>query len=344
MMSSSVVVGLISLVVIVVGWWVLARFWPRPVLRQPVLPEPERRIRELANVAEDASPPDLATLAAALQAREAKETRIIPGAEAVIRFANPEQPRQTPIAYLYLHGLSACRQETAPVTETLATQDQSNAVYARIAGHGMGDQAMGEVDAGTWLASVWDFWCMASAAGKEVVIVATSTGATSATWLVEQPGVQAHVRAMLFLSPNFKVRNPLAFLLTWYGVEHWLPQVVSPERRWHSQDPRQSQYWSTNYGNQALIQMQLLINAVKHSPVEAIRVPLMVQISRDDPVVEPTAARQVYERWGGFPKEFRWVVVPPGESPHIIVGDIMAPHRNDEIIGAFRRFLDMLPD
>ncbi len=310
---------------------VVPRWFPRPLLRPP-------------NLSQEPLPDNLVAMARQLSAREAREPRIIPGAEAVVRFHDTNHPEPTAVSYLYLHGLSACRQETAPVTETLAAQDRANAVYARIAGHGMGDQAMSEVDAGAWLESVWAFWRMAAAAGREVVIVATSTGATSATWLVEQPGVQARVRAMLFMAPNFKVRHPLGPILTWYGVERWLPQIMDPNKRWHSTDPRQSRYWSTNYGNQALIQMQLLINTVRQSPVESIRVPLMVQCSPEDPVIDPGAAFEVYQRWGGSPKRFRWVEVPPGESPHIFVGDILAPHRNDEVIQTFREFLNSLPD
>lgn len=330
-MSIEALAWLVAVLLAVALVLMLPRWFPRPLMREPELSQAPL-------------PETLVDMARQLSAREAQEPRIIPGAEAMVRFANPDHPQPTAVSYLYLHGLSACRQETAPVTETLALQDGANAVYARIAGHGMGDQAMSEVDGATWLESVWDFWRMAAAAGREVVIVATSTGATSATWLVEQPGVQARVRAMLFMAPNYKVRHPLGSVLAWYGVERWLPKVVKPNKRWHSTDARQARYWSTNYGNRALIQMQLLINRVRQSPVESIRVPLMIQCSPEDPVIDPSAAREVYWRWGGTPKRFRWVEVPAGESPHVFVGDILAPHRNEEVIQAFREFLNSLGD
>lgn len=331
-MSSSAWVILSVLLVMAVIVYGLIRVrprWFRPTLRTPRLrPAPFE--------------PDITRMAEALRRREALEPRVIVGAEACIRYATPEAPRRTPLCYLYLHGLSASRQETAPVTETLAEQDAANAVYARIAGHGMGNRAMGEVDGAAWLESVWEYWLLARELGEQVVIVATSTGAASVIWLLQQPGVIDRVRALLCMAPNFKVRNRLSFLLTWPGADIWLPQVVSPEKRWFSMDPRQERYWSTNYGNQALIQMQLLLDEVKKAPVETFRIPLMIQCAVDDPAIDPGAAHRVFRCWGGQPKRFRWVEVGPGESPHVFVGDIMAPQRNDDVIGAFRDFLDTL--
>lgn len=322
-------------VLLLLGWTCRVHHWRRPRLRTPQLP---------TELPADWTPDDPMQMVKALARREAKEPRIIPGAEAIIRLHDPRRPGRTRYCYLYLHGLSACRQETAPVTETLAQRDEANAVYARIAGHGMGDQAMSEVDGATWLESVWEYWLMARALGDQVVIVATSTGAASAVWLLQQAGVCERVRALLCMAPNFKVRNPYAFLLTWPGAEYWLPQVVSPERRWHSLDPRQNKYWSANYGNQALIQMALLLEEVRQAPVERFRVPLMIQCSPDDPAVDARYARVYFDRWGGEPKLFRWVSVGPDESPHVFVGDIMAPQRNSDVIQSFRDFLTRLPE
>lgn len=334
MTSAIVWLALAVALLLVLCWKVKLHRWRRPRLRTPDLP---------AELPDYWHADDPRKLAAALVQRERTEPRIIPGAEAIIRFHEPKHPARTRVCYLYLHGLSACRQETAPVTETLAQRDEANAVYARIAGHGMGDQAMSEVDGAAWLESVWEFWLMARALGDQVVVVATSTGAASAVWLLQQPGVSEKVRALLCMAPNFKVRNPLAFLLTWPGADYWLPQVVSPEKRWHSLDPRQQKYWSTNYGNRALIQMELLLEQVQHAPVETFNVPLMIQCSPEDPVVDAQFARHLFDRWGGEPKLFRWFTVAQGESPHVFVGDIMAPQNNSDVIQSFRDFLTRLP-
>ncbi len=304
-------------------------YWRRPVLREPALRDgPVLSPREHQS--------DVA-------ARESREPRIIDGAEGCIRLAVGKEDQRTRQVYLYLHGLSACRQETAPVTETLSARADAHAVYARVAGHGMGDQAMGEVDGAAWLESVWSYWQRARQLGEHVVIVATSTGAAYATWLLARPGVQEQVAALLLMAPNYGVRDRRSGVLTWPGVENWLPKIMSPQKDWRKRDPRQKKYWSVNYGNRALIQMQLVLKVARSLPVEQFRTPLMVQCAPTDPVISPAAARRVFRRWGGQPKLWRWVDVPPGESAHVFVGDIMAPHRNDDVIDAFYRFLRELP-
>lgn len=283
-------------------------------------------------------------LQAALAQEERMEPRIVPGAEACIQLVSGSEHLRTRRVYLYLHGLSACRQETSPVTEQLAQQDGAHAVFARVAGHGMGNLAMGEVDGAAWLESVWRFWLRAIQLGERVVIVATSTGAAYARWLLSQPGVAARVTALLLMAPNFKVRHRFAFLLAWPGAEWLLPHVVNPEQEWQDKDPRQRKYWATNYGNRALIQMQLLLNTVRRLPLNELAVPLMVQASRDDPVVNAETAYRVFKRWRGQPKRWLWVQVPAGESAHVFVGDIMAPQRNAEVIAAFQEFLMTIPE
>ena len=46
---------------------------------------------------------------------EATVPDLTPGAEASITFQEPDNPSKTSLSFLYLHGFSATRQETAPV-------------------------------------------------------------------------------------------------------------------------------------------------------------------------------------------------------------------------------------
>lgn len=305
-------------------------FAERPKLIKPVMPEALPRFQSLTQ------------LALRLHTREANERGLKPGAEALVVFAQPDQPQRTGLCYLYLHGLSASRQEISPVTETLAAADGANAIYARISGHGMGTTGMGKYHAGHWLESVWEYWLMARALGDRVVIVATSTGAASAVWLTQQRDVAQHLHALLMIAPNFGVSDKRAFLLTWPGVRTWLPWVAGRYHSWEPRNKLQAKYWSTTYSTLAWVEMQLLLNEIAHIDYSALTTPLMIQVSPEDPVINPMRARAVFEQWGGAPKAFRWVTVPSGDSQHVFVGDIMGPARNAEVIHEFRRFLDQL--
>ncbi|WLD57141.1 hypothetical protein NFC81_10460 [Salinispirillum sp. LH 10-3-1] len=317
----------ISVVVVLV---IVLRLAERPKLISPVLPDELPRYQTLEQ------------LALRLHTREANERGLKPGAEALVVFAQPAKPERTKICYLYLHGLSASRQEISPVTETLAAADQANALYARISGHGMGTAGMGKYHAGHWLESVWEYWLMARALGERVVIVATSTGAASAVWLTQQRDVDQHLQALLLIAPNFGVSDKRAFLLTWPGARTWIPWVAGRFHSWEPRNKLQAKYWSTTYSTLAWIEMQLLLEQIAHIDYQKMKTPLMIQVSPEDPVINPMRARAIFEQWGGVPKAFRWVTVPSGDSQHVFVGDIMGPQRNDEVIHEFRLFLDQL--
>ena len=81
--------------------------------------------------------------------REARYPDIVPGAEEVILWADPADPRPTEFVVVYLHGYSANRQETAPMADRVAEALGANLFYARLTGHGRSGPAMvdGTVDA-----------------------------------------------------------------------------------------------------------------------------------------------------------------------------------------------------
>jgi esterase/lipase len=58
-------------------------------------------------------------------------------------WANPDKTK-TPCAIVYLHGFSATRQETAPLSDLVAAQLGAYLYYTRLAGHGRGGEAMAE--------------------------------------------------------------------------------------------------------------------------------------------------------------------------------------------------------
>ncbi|MFY0664580.1 MAG: hypothetical protein JXQ97_08140 [Natronospirillum sp.] len=309
---------------------VLLRVAERPKLVRPVLSETLPRYQTIEQ------------LALRLHTREANERGLKPGAEALVVFARPDKPERTKICYLYLHGLSASRQEISPVTETLAAEDNANAIYARISGHGMGTAGMGKYHAGHWLESVWEYWLIARALGERVVVVATSTGAASAVWLTQQRDVEQHLHALLMIAPNFGVSDKRAFLLTWPGARTWIPWLTGKYHSWEPRNKLQAKYWSTTYSTLAWIEMQLLLDQIAHIDYGQMTTPLMIQVSPEDPVINPKRARTVFEQWGGAPKSFLWVTVPSGDSQHVFVGDIMGAERNQDVIREFRTFLDQL--
>lgn len=298
----------------------------------------------------DAKPPILTTpevdslsaLAEWLANREAAVPNIVEGAEARIQFANPDNPARTDYCFLYVHGFSATWPETAPVTEQLAARFDANVLQARLAGHGEGSAGM-ETPAEEWLASLWLHWDMATRLGRKVVVVATSTGAPLSVWLAAQPGVEDRLTALLFMSPNFRIRSPFGFLLTWPLSRYWMHLLVGREREWEPINEAQARFWTWRYSTRSLIEMQKVVDWVGRQDLGSFETPLAVMVMKNDPTIDPESADRAEQRWGGSPKALIPVEIDPDAADHVFAGDITAPHRVEWTVDRFTAFLESIP-
>ena len=256
---------------------------------------------------------------------EAGRGNVIEGAEASIVWHADRTG--TEYCLLYLHGFSACRQETAPLTEEIARHIGANVVYARLAGHGLRRDAMQAV-AEDWLASVRDAYDIAARLGERVIIIATSTGAPLAVWASHHLEADS-LAGMIFCSPNFKVRNPFGFLLTWPLAPLWLPWIAGKEYRWEPENERVARYWTCRYDMAALTEMQKLVDwARRHrKKISAAQVPLQTLYMTHDPTIDVAEAVRFHQGWGADYKELHEVTLDREHPQHVFVGRITAPHR-----------------
>jgi pimeloyl-ACP methyl ester carboxylesterase len=116
-----------------------------------------------------------------LKQSEAAFSDIVPGAEKTIIWANPEKTKTT-LAVIYLHGYSATRQETAPLSEHIAKKLGANLFCTRLSGHGRGGAAMAEACANDWLNDSLEALAIGKRLGEKIIIISVSTGGTLAAW------------------------------------------------------------------------------------------------------------------------------------------------------------------
>lgn len=285
----------------------------------------------------------LTELAEWLNRQEQATGNVIPGAEATIKWATPESPEKTPLCFLYIHGFSATRQETAPVTDRIAAHAGGNTLYVRIAGHGTGPEGM-VTEAEAWLQSLVDAWRIATRLGDKVVLVGTSTGATLSIWLACQQDVAARIHAMLFLSPNFRIRNRFGFLLTWPLARYWIQWIVGKTHQWEPVNEEHGRYWSNHYSTLSLIEMQKTVDWVNKQDLRQITIPLAVMYMNNDPVIDADAAIKAFHQWGAEQKRLIPVAIDGDKAEHVFVGRITAPHRIDWCVDQFIAFLDEIGD
>jgi esterase/lipase len=272
---------------------------------------------------------------------EARYPDITPGAEKTIAWAHPDK-RQTDLAIIYLHGYSATRQETAPLSDLLAQQLGANLFYTRLTGHGRTGAAMADASVRDWLQDSQDALQIGQRLGKQVLVIGTSTGATLATWLALQ-GDNPRVLAYIMVSPNFAPKDPAATVLTWPWARHFMPLLLGPEHHWQPRNPQQARYWSHRYPVQALLPMMALVKYVREQPLEQISAPILTLYAPDDQVVSAAAIEAAFARFGSAHKQLIALKDTQDLSHHVLAGDILSPHDTDRVRLAITQFLDTLP-
>lgn len=312
---------LLSVVVVLALVFFLA---PRPRL-DPSVPD--------SQVPADLSPAELEMW---LAAHELAHDAVIEGADATIHWA--DGPEVQDLCLLYVHGFSATRQETAPLTGRIAEELGANVVYTRLAGHGLAHNAM-QAAAEHWLQSMVDSWEVAARIGRRVVVIAVSTGAPLSIWLNEHVARRDQVHSFVFLAPNFRIRSPFGFLLTWPWAPHWIHLLVGRERSWEPENELAGRYWTHRYSTRAVIEMQKVVDWAKRQRLDSRNVPLATLYMEGDPTISHEAAVDFHEAWEADSKRLHAVTVDADNPQHVFVGDITAPHRLDWCVDACVDFI-----
>ncbi|MEM7320505.1 MAG: alpha/beta fold hydrolase [Pseudomonadota bacterium] len=265
---------------------------------------------------------------------EAEFDDLTPGVEKRVVWRPDKYERRTAYSILYMHGFSATSEEIRPVPDRMAEALDANLVYMRLRGHGRGSAAMTEASAGDWMYNMAEGMAAARATGDEVIVLSTSTGGTLASAAAVDPDLSEDVAAMIFVSPNFAINDPLAYLLTWPGARYWGPPAMGGgERCFEPRNQAQQTYWTTCYPWAALMPMAALVKAVAAMDFSQAMVPALFVFSDDDAVVRSDATRDIAGRWGG-PIEIQNVNLGPEDDPaaHVIAGDILSPGQTDRVV------------
>ncbi len=258
-----------------------------------------------------------------LKQTEARFSDIVPGAEKTIIWAHAAKTR-TPLSIVYLHGYSATRQETAPLSDHIAARLGANLIYTRLTGHGRSGSALAEPTVNDWLNDAVEALAIGTRLGDKVIVIGTSTGGTLATWLAVQPQAEA-VMAYVLISPNYGPKEVLSELLAWPWGEQLAALLIGPEFSWTPANELQARYWTCRYPSKGLVPMMALVKFVRESRLENIRAPALVIYSPHDTVINVQKVEQAYARFGSRIKEIKPLTHKVNQTNHVLAGDIMAP-------------------
>lgn len=261
---------------------------------------------------------------------------LIPGTEERLQLFDGQA--RTEWAVVVLHGFSATRQETAPLADTVAAQLGANLFEARLSGHGHAENPMADVRAEHWLADTARALAMGAELGDKLIVIGTSTGATLAAAMLEQP-VADRIDTVVMISPNFAPQGAGARWLTRPAgpLLGWL--IEGPTRCWEPYNELQARFWSTCYPTSTLVEVMRLVDLVGGRLPDRIRQRLLVFYSRDDSVVSPTAIRDAYEAVSAPAKALVDVVGSGDPSHHVLAGDILSPATTADIAQQIVEFI-----
>ena len=273
---------------------------------------------------------------------ESTRTDIIAGTEKTVVWADPESRARTPLALVYLHGFSATRQETEPLTRLVAASLGANVFYTRLSGHGRGPEALGEARAGQWMQDTLEAYAIGERLGQRVVVIGVSTGAALGAWLASRSET-GHLAGLVMISPNFGLANRSAAILTWPWGSRIARLVAGDEYSFEPLNPEHGRFWTTRYPIEATVRLMSLVDHIDSIDPATISVPTLYVRSDRDRVIDIDAADSFYDRIGAPTRAM--LVVEDSDDPygHVIAGDILSPSTTEalaESISAFVRSIE----
>jgi len=262
------------------------------------------------------------------------------GAEKTIIWAHKDR-RKTRYAFVYLHGFSACRQESEPVPSDIAQHFSSNIFYTRLAGNGRSDDALAYGSVNRWVNDASEALTIAERIGDITIIIGCSTGATIGWWISQQKEFKDKVGAMVFFSPNFGLVDKKSRILLWPWGQQIARAVAGKYRSSAPVNKQQALYWTNCYPVKALLPLMAMVRLARKYPASASDIPVYILYSNLDTTVDAEFIKEFYQN---LTSQKTAIVIddPDAASKHVLVGDILAPQNNVSTTRSVIEFIEAI--
>ena len=295
--------------------------------------------RPLHDVAAEVVPGDLLDDWIALnEASVHRRSPIIPGTEKRLVWFEPGTRAVTETAVVYIHGFSASRGEISPVAERVANRLGANLFETRLAGHGIRDTPLADIRAEDWLADAAEALAIGARIGRRIVVIATSTGATLTLAMAGREEMRK-VDAIVMVSPNFALPDPMAEILTWPGGPQFAVLSLGSTREWTPHNDLQARYWSTRYPTVALVEMMRLVKYTRNRLPLELDADLLTLYSPQDAVVSAAATLDAMQQITARRKVLIEVTDSDDPAQHVLLGNVLSPRTTDESVEIILSFL-----
>ncbi|SJZ52480.1 alpha/beta hydrolase [Consotaella salsifontis] len=263
-------------------------------------------------------------------------------AQKQIVWAYPASRAKTPLAIVYIHGFSASKAELRPLPDEIAGALHANLFFTRLDGHGRDGPGLAITDVNAWVNDLAEALAIADRIGEKTVIVANSTGAALATLGATVPGLMKNVQGLVLMSPNYRLQDWRAPLLTFPFARKLVPLFGSETTAAATSNPEIEKHWTRSFPTVSYLPMAALAKAARSADVSTIRIPAFFLFSPEDRVIDPNAVRAVASRWGA-PAETMEVTGDSDPAHHVLAGDIISPATTDALAARIVDWIRSLP-
>ena len=250
--------------------------------------------------------------------------------EARIIWANDSLKERTEYSLLYLHGFSASWYEGFPANIEFADYFGCNAYFPRLASHGIEtDDALIDMTPDRLWESAKEALMVAKLLGHKVIIMSTSTGGTLALKLASD--FPEYVDGLILYSPNIKINNPSAFLLS----KPWGLQigklVTGSDYRMVNEDLGSDycKYWYFKYRMEATVFLEQLVELTMTKETwESVNQPVFLGYyfkdeKQQDDVVRVDAMLDMFKHLG-TPDSLKVKISFPEARNHVIASQLLS--------------------
>lgn len=270
-----------------------------------------------------------------------KSFNIRPGNEAQIIWADSTK-KKTSYSLVYLHGFSASHMEGNPVHKAIAKRYGMNLYLTRLSGHGiMGEAPLENFKADAYVESAKDALRIGQALGDDVIVMATSTGATAAIYLAAYN--KELIDIMLLFAPNISIADPRSFLLTYPGGRELAEFLEGDYLKQGMTGPEFDKYWYPKYRTNSVVEVRSLIDETMTSAIfEQIDQPTFVSyyykndLEKDD-IVSAYHIDKFYEHISTTSDRKR-LIKTPNSGSHVTISSITS----SDIITPYKEACDFL--
>ena len=251
-----------------------------------------------------------------------------------------EKGEKTEYSLVYIHGFTASRNETAPLTEIIAESTGANIFYTRLKGHGRYElKSQENVNISDWLYDAEEAVEIGKRLGKKVIIVSCSTGTALASWLAEKHPEE--IEALVMISPNFEPADKRIFFLLhkWGPVLAKLLEGEIIGENEHIVSPEHANNWSYIYKTELVFPVVALLKYIEQTDFSNFITPVIMFYCPEDKIVNQKKTLEVFSLWGSDNKEIYKVENPGDRNGHLIAGDIFSPETTEFIAEKTLKFL-----